>query len=941
MAILRAKLQNENLSFESDGTNTTGYGSYDIKHASNKVLEFSSSSVTIPIGVNLIALDSPLIDSHVANKLYVDSVATGLNIKKAVRVASDGVNYDINSLIDGAVFDGVTVETGDRVLLKDQTAETQNGVYIVSATDADPIFRAPDLDTGEEITGGIHVFVMQGTINANKGYVITTPDGPAQVGVDNIIWSIFNSRTNTDFSTGFVVSDDGLVVSVDPNYVSSGVGATTDAIQSEIDTIEAAVGLGADGTFSQHSGSNYIDTGTTVKLVNTLLDTQVKTNADAVATVSSAVNTVEASAGLEADGSFTQHTTSNYINAGTTLKSVDALLDTQVKTNADFNNTLATAVDTVSSSVDTIEASTGLETNGTFLQHTSSNYIDTATTLKASDVLLDAQAKVNANAINTVEAASGLEANGTYAQHTTTNYINAATNLKLADAFLDTTIKMNADMITTATNAINTVEASAGLESNGSFTQHVGSNYIDTATTLKAADVLLDTQAKVNSDAINVVEASTGLDADGTYSQHTASNYIDSATTLKAVDALLDTQAKVNSDAINMVEASTGLDADGSFTQHGGSNYINTATTLKAVGPLLDTQIKANADMVSSAFAAINTVEASTGLDADGSFTQHVGSNYIDAATTLKAVDVLLDTQAKANATAINTVEAASGLEADGTYAQHTTTNYIDAATNLKLADAFLDTTIKMNADMITTATNAINTIEASAGLESNGAFSQHTASNYINTATTLKAVDVLLDAQAKVNSDAINTVEASTGLDADGTYSQHTASNYINSGTTFKAVDALLDTQAKANADAIALSDSVTSGAKGTANMMIFASEDGSVFKTHTNYLIDPVNDNLTVTALSTTSDRRRKKEIENIKSSDDIYKLRPVQYKWKDENMDQRMKYGLVAQEVLEHIPSIVNEYNEKYSVEYFGLISHLIREVQILRGDVDKLM
>ena len=69
---------------------------------------------------------TPTADNHAANKSYVDSVAQGLDVKDSVRVASTGV---VNISTPASTLDGVNLNAGDRVLLKDQTTQSENGIY--------------------------------------------------------------------------------------------------------------------------------------------------------------------------------------------------------------------------------------------------------------------------------------------------------------------------------------------------------------------------------------------------------------------------------------------------------------------------------------------------------------------------------------------------------------------------------------------------------------------------------------------------------------------------------------------------------------------------------------------------------------------------------------------------------------------------------------------
>ena len=120
--------------------------------------------------------------------------------------------------------------------------------------------------------------------------------------------------------------------------------------------------------------------------------------------------------------------------------------------------------------------------------------------------------------------------------------------------------------------------------------------------------------------------------------------------------------------------------------------------------------------------------------------------------------------------------------------------------------------------------------------------------------------------------------------------------------------------------------------------NAMVFSNSDGTKLTSYPGFYHD--SSGITVPNVTTTSDETKKRDIKELSDSDLIYKLRPVEYKWKDENMDQRTKYGFIAQEVLEIFPSMVTKQNGVYGIEYINLISHLVKEVQILREEVNSM-
>ena len=90
---------------------------------------------------------TPTSDNHAANKSYVDSVAQGLDVKQSVR-ASSTANVTVAS--PAATLDGVTLVTGDRILLKDQTANAENGIYTYAVGG---LTRATDMDGSDEFVG--------------------------------------------------------------------------------------------------------------------------------------------------------------------------------------------------------------------------------------------------------------------------------------------------------------------------------------------------------------------------------------------------------------------------------------------------------------------------------------------------------------------------------------------------------------------------------------------------------------------------------------------------------------------------------------------------------------------------------------------------------------------------------------------------------------------
>lgn len=106
----------------------------------------------------------------VSIKSYVDNLIAGLKWKASVKAATTAAGTLATSFEDGDTLDGVTLATGDRILVKDQADGTENGIYIVAASGAPS--RATDADSGEELVNAT-VVVEQGTTNADKAFVCT------------------------------------------------------------------------------------------------------------------------------------------------------------------------------------------------------------------------------------------------------------------------------------------------------------------------------------------------------------------------------------------------------------------------------------------------------------------------------------------------------------------------------------------------------------------------------------------------------------------------------------------------------------------------------------------------------------------------------------------------------------------------------------------------
>jgi hypothetical protein len=138
----------------------------------------------------VVNLADPSANTDAANKQYVDNVARGLMWKAPVRAAS---TTNISTAAPGATIDGVTLAANDRVLLKDQSTASQNGLWVWNGAAA-ALTRAVDGDGSVELAPGTAVTVTEGTVNGDKVWMITS-DAAITVGTTSQTWGQLGGGT--------------------------------------------------------------------------------------------------------------------------------------------------------------------------------------------------------------------------------------------------------------------------------------------------------------------------------------------------------------------------------------------------------------------------------------------------------------------------------------------------------------------------------------------------------------------------------------------------------------------------------------------------------------------------------------------------------------------------------------------------------------------------
>ncbi|TGP28194.1 DUF2793 domain-containing protein [Mesorhizobium sp. M2D.F.Ca.ET.232.01.1.1] len=150
----------------------------------------------------LAANSDSLFATQKATKTYVDGKVAGLSWKQAVRAATTANGTLASAFANGSTIDGVTLATGDRILIKNQSSGAENGIYIVAASGAPA--RATDADSGAELVNA-SVYVSEGTTQADTQWTCTT-NAPITVGSTSLSFAQFVSSSLSAASTTEVLT---------------------------------------------------------------------------------------------------------------------------------------------------------------------------------------------------------------------------------------------------------------------------------------------------------------------------------------------------------------------------------------------------------------------------------------------------------------------------------------------------------------------------------------------------------------------------------------------------------------------------------------------------------------------------------------------------------------------------------------------------------------
>ncbi len=218
----------DNITIDANTISTTAGGDLVLDPQGSNDIDANSHKI--------VNVTDPTAAQDAATKAYVDAVKTGLDIKDSVKVATTANGTLSSAFANNSTVDGVTLATGDRILIKDQSTGSENGIYTVNASGAPT--RATDFDANTEVTGGAFVFVEQGTANGDNGYVVTN-NGTVNVGTDAIAFTQFSGA-------GQITAGDGLTKGTGSTQNTiNAVGSTTILVEAD------AIKVKSSGTANQ------------------------------------------------------------------------------------------------------------------------------------------------------------------------------------------------------------------------------------------------------------------------------------------------------------------------------------------------------------------------------------------------------------------------------------------------------------------------------------------------------------------------------------------------------------------------------------------------------------------------------------------------------------------------------------------------------------------
>lgn len=676
------------------------------------------------------------------------------------------------------------------------------------------------------------LFSTQSDLDIAEAAIATKAENAALIILDGRVDVVETDIVNltadvaTKASNASVITLDGRLITAEGNITTlqndldaAEILIATKAAQTAVDQIEVSVGLNANGTYSAHTTSNYINGATTTKGALGLLDAQIKVNADDVANLATQIDEIianganeaavtalqneldatQSGAGLSITGAYVAHGDANYIAGAISLNNADELLDIALKLRADEIVALDGRVDAVETDIITLQGDLDIAEAAILTK------ASTASVTAIDNRLISAEADIDQlqSDLDVAEAAIV-----TKASSATVTAIDG--RLVIAEGEIDALQLSNTELdgrLDTAENDIDVLQ--------------IDVNALDVRLVEVENNYASSTSVTNLQSEVDTIELGLGFNINGTKPNYSSSSYILNADSHHTAIGKIDAQLSITQTALDVAENDIDqLQIDVATKASSATVNAIDARLIVAEGDIDQLQSDLNsAEVTISAHTSLfDTHESAIGLNANGTYTAPVDGNYVSGVS-LKASLVTLDTQVKVNSDAIETkasitsvsnlqsevdaTQLGAGLNANGTWTAPVS-NYISGSGSIKSALTDLDTQVKTNADhiaeeiinrgtAITTLQNELDTTQSNIGLATNGTYTSPVGNHYLGNGT-LKLDVAALDAQLFgtqteldiAESDIIavqnelNTTQTAVGLNANGTKPNYSSTQYI-----------------------------------------------------------------------------------------------------------------------------------------------------------------
>jgi len=229
----------------------------------------SLSSFAVPTGAismnsqQITGMADPTTAQGAATKNYVDSTSQGLSVKSSVVAATtaalpantyqngtNGVGATLTATSSAVLtVDGVSVTTGQRILVMNEATSANNGIYVVSnpGTSTAPyvLTRSSDFESASQVPGSF-VFVESGTSNGDAGFVVSSGAGAYTMGTTGITWTQFSGAGEIQPGTGLTKTGNTIALASPVSIANGGTGSTS--------AVGARAALGAPGKYAATIG---------------------------------------------------------------------------------------------------------------------------------------------------------------------------------------------------------------------------------------------------------------------------------------------------------------------------------------------------------------------------------------------------------------------------------------------------------------------------------------------------------------------------------------------------------------------------------------------------------------------------------------------------------------------------------------------------------------